>query len=393
MNRRQFMFRAAAGAAWWALSPQVSVLAAPGGNYRRLLVLVELKGGNDGLNTLVPFADPAYFALRPNIAIARDTVLPLSEQVGLHPSLAALMPLWQTGELAVLQGVGYPAPNLSHFRSIEIWNTASASHEVRQQGWLSRAFDLTPPPREFFADGLRVGQGDMGPLAGGGTRSIALSSVDQFLNQSRLAQSGGASARGALAHIMRVDQDILTASQRLHTEHAPQPAAGLAEIPKGPFGEALKTTAHVLDSGAGVAAVCVGLNGFDTHQNQPGVQGNLLRQLGEGLSALKSVLEARGRWRDTLVLTYAEFGRRARENSSRGTDHGTASVHFACGGAVRGGLYGGMPSLTALDGSGNLNHTLDFRAVYATVLQRWWGLASEPVLGARFRALDFLPAA
>ncbi|MEY3201422.1 MAG: hypothetical protein RIR70_972, partial [Pseudomonadota bacterium] len=154
-KRRQLMQFLMAGAGAYFLSSQVSVWAAQPG-MKRLLVLIELKGGNDGVNTVVPYADATYYDLRPKLAVSRDAVLQLSQEVGLHPALQPLLPLWEARELAVLQGVGYPAPNLSHFRSIEIWNTASASQEVRQQGWLSRAFELNPPPREFFADGVRV---------------------------------------------------------------------------------------------------------------------------------------------------------------------------------------------------------------------------------------------
>ena len=385
MNRRHFIRALSACAGTVALGPHVSVIAAPASSYRRLLVLVELKGGNDGLNTVVPFADAEYYALRPRIGVARDAVLQLSDQVGLHSALQAMWPLWESRELAVLQGVGYPSPNLSHFRSIEIWNTASGSQEVRQQGWLARAFELAPPPRDFFADGVRVGQGELGPLAGTNSRAIALANVEQFLRQSRMAQPGEAGGKSALGHIMRVDQDIVTAATRIN----PQSRLNM-EFPKGAFGEAVKTTAQVIESGAGVAAVCLTLNGFDTHQNQLGPHANLLRQLAEGLAALKTALVSLGRWDDTLVLTYAEFGRRARENQSGGTDHGTANMHFALGGAVRGGLYGQMPSLAALDGSGNLKHTLDFRSVYATVANRWWGLDAEKVLGGRFREVPFL---
>ena len=229
MNRRHFLRALSACAGTVALGPHVSVIAAPASSYRRLLVLVELKGGNDGLNTVVPFADAEYYALRPRIGVARDAVLQLSDQVGLHSALQAMWPLWESRELAVLQGVGYPSPNLSHFRSIEIWNTASGSQEVRQQGWLARAFELAPPPRDFFADGVRVGQGELGPLAGTNSRAIALANVEQFLRQSRMAQPGEAGGKSALGHIMRVDQDIVTAATRQVQVRIERPVATLAE--------------------------------------------------------------------------------------------------------------------------------------------------------------------
>src|SRR5205823_6777325 len=164
----------------------VAFAAAPAADpYRKLLVLVELKGGNDGLNTVVPYADSAYYALRPKLAIARDHVVQLSDRVGLHPALAPLAAFWHERELAVLQGVGYPAPNLSHFRSIEIWDTASSSEQYLQDGWLTRTFGAVPPPRNFAADGVIIGSPDLGPLAGGGTRAIALANAEQFLRRAR----------------------------------------------------------------------------------------------------------------------------------------------------------------------------------------------------------------
>ena len=178
MDRREFM--TTTGAA--ALSAWVpgAVLAAGAARYDNLLVLVELKGGNDGLNTVVPYADAEYYSLRPRIAVARDQVLQLDASSGLHPSLQPLMALWQNRELAVVQSVGYPSANLSHFRSIEIWDTASKSDQYLSDGWLTRAFAETPVPRSFAADGVVVGSNEMGPLAGAGTRALALTNTDQF---------------------------------------------------------------------------------------------------------------------------------------------------------------------------------------------------------------------
>src|SRR5260370_32091584 len=172
-----------AGVAWAAVPADA--------RYRNLLVLIELKGGNDGLNTLVPYATPTYYALRPKLAIARDQVVQLSDAVGLHPALKPLLPLWRNRELAVLQGVGYPDPNLSHFRSIEIWDTASNSEQYLQDGWLTRTFAATPTPADFAADGFIIGAPDLGPLAGGGTRAIALANTEQFLRQGPAAGAEG----------------------------------------------------------------------------------------------------------------------------------------------------------------------------------------------------------
>jgi len=355
--------------------------------YRRLLVLVELKGGNDGLNTLVPYADPAYLTLRPKLGIARDAVVQLSDRAGLHPSLAPLMPLWDARELAVLQGVGYPAPNLSHFRSIEIWDTASRSDQYLAEGWLARAFARRPVPVAFAADGVIVGSNDLGPLAGDGTRAIALDNPQQFLRRAALAQPPAAAVNPALAHLMKVESDIVAARSHLAGDHA-----FVTEFPANAFGNAVKAACQVVANPAGVAAVRLSLGGFDTHVNQAGTHARLLRELAQGLVALKSALVELGRWDEALVLTYSEFGRRPKENVSIGTDHGTTSVHFALGGRVAGGLFGAPPVLTALGGDGNAAYALDFRGVYATVLARWWGQDARAALGGAFAPVEFLRA-
>jgi uncharacterized protein (DUF1501 family) len=385
MQRREFL-KGMAAASLAASLPQF-VYAAPGSAdaYRRLLILVELKGANDGLNTVVPYADAEYYRLRPRIALRREEVLQLSEREGLHPSLAALMPLWQAKELAVVQGVGYPDPNLSHFRSIEIWDTASASNQYLQQGWLARAFKASPVPSGFAADAVVVGNADLGPFTGG-ARTVALTNTEQFLRQARLATPGHARGNRALDHILSIEDEVVQAARGLGGG-----AALNTSFPQGPFGNAVRTAASVLAGKEPVAAIRLTLNGFDTHQNQPGLHGALLRQLGEGLASLKAALIELGRWDSTLIMTYAEFGRRAQENASNGTDHGTANAHFVMGGRVRGGLYGQAPRLDQLD-NGNLVHAVDFRSLYATALQNWWGVSAAPALGGRFAPLDLVRA-
>lgn len=383
MKRRDFLNTAAAVSVL-ATFPR-TVLAQAQADYAKTLVLVELKGGNDGLNTVIPYADPQYTALRPRIAIARDHVLQLDPAAGLHPSLAPLMALWQAGELAVVRGVGYPQANLSHFRSIEIWDTASKSSEYLQEGWLARAFAQAPVPREFAADAVVVGSPELGPFAGKGTRTVALTNTEQFLQQARLAVPAGQAHNASLNHILRVEQDIVQAATGLGTTH------GFKTVfPQTGFGNMVRTAAQVAASRSRVAALKVSINGFDTHGNQLGTHAALLKNLAEGLVALKAALVELGRWDSTLVVTYAEFGRRARENASGGTDHGTANSHFVLGGRVKGGLFGPAPALDRLDGNGNLPFAVDFRDIYATVLERWWGVSTSAALRGKFAALDLI---
>ncbi|APV51203.1 Twin-arginine translocation pathway signal sequence domain-containing protein [Betaproteobacteria bacterium GR16-43] len=382
MKRRDFLRYSAAVpllGTWGSVA-----FAAPAGGTRNLLVLVELKGGNDGLNTVVPYADPAYRRLRARTAIERDAVLQLTPDAGLNPGLEKLMPVWSAKQLAIVQGLGYPQPNLSHFRSIEIWDTASKSEEYLDDGWLARAFARSPSPASFAADGVVVGAADMGPLNGAG-RAIALTNPEQFLRNARLARDAGATKNASLAHILRVEREIVQSAEKLDAGRRFETA-----FPTGPFGNAIRTAAQLAANPAGIAVIRVTLGGFDTHANQLGTHANLMRQLGEGLGALREALIEAGRWETTVVATYSEFGRRPASNQSGGTDHGTASAHLVMGGKVRGGLYGAAPKLDRLDGNGNLPFAVDFRSYYATILDRWWGMDANAALQGRFPTLEFL---
>lgn len=365
--------------------PDLAFAAAPQAAYRRLLVLIELKGGNDGLNTVVPFADETYYSLRPRLAIERDAVLQLDQKTGLHPALLPLMGLWQQRELAVVQGVGYPQPNLSHFRSIEIWDTAASSDEFLPDGWLTRAFAARPVPKEFAADGVVIGSQSMGPLAG--ARAIALTSTEQFARQARLAENDVSRTRNpALAHLLKVEGDVAQAAAGLTGKHALQ-----VEFPRHAFGNAMKTAAEIVANKAGVAVVRISQNGYDTHSGQPAAQQRLLKELAEGIAAFRMAMRELDRWEETLLMTYSEFGRRPQQNGSLGTDHGTANAHFVLGGRVRGGLYGQAPDLSRLEG-GNLVHAVDFRSLYASVIEKWWGGSSHGALNRRFPLLDIVRA-
>lgn len=389
MKRRDFfLFSGGIGTA--LLAPRLS-LAQNGAGYQNLLILIELKGGNDGLNTVVPYASPAYYNLRPRIAVKREAVLQLDQNAGLHPSLQPLMALWQNRELAIVQGLGYPQPNLSHFRSIEIWDTASKSDQYLHQGWLTRAFASRPAPAAYSADGVIIGSQELGPLAGG-SRAIALSNTEQFLNNARLAMPANAQGNAALGHMLKVESDIVKAAEGL------RPKQGRIELktefPKGGFGDVIKTAAQVVaggeQTGQRVAVLRLSIGGFDTHQNQSGIHAELLKQLANGLTALRSAMLELNRWDSTVVMTYAEFGRRPKENLSGGTDHGTVAPHFVMGGRVKGGLLGAVSDPAQLDGSGNMAYAVDFRSVYATLLEKCWGLNSTAVLGAKFPTLDLL---
>ena len=362
----------------------------------RILILIELKGGNDGLNTVIPYADSAYYQLRNTIGIKSEELIKLDEKIGLHPELKAMLPFWEKNELAIVQGVGYPQANLSHFRSIEIWETASKSSEYLSDGWATRAMQAGLSAKaKYTAEGVLIGMNEFGPLAG--AKAVSLNDPVAFVNQSKIARASdltGNTYNPALTYLLKVENEILTAADGLKSDKY----AFTTVFPQGQFGNGVAAAAQVVASqnskilanAGGVPVICLTLGSFDTHQNQLNSHANLLRQLAEGMAALKSALTELGAWDRTLVMTFSEFGRRAKQNSSGGTDHGTAAPHFVAGGAVRGGLYGQAPDLNRLDNNQNVVHTTDFRQMYTTVAEQWWGVKAEAVVRGKFDALKFL---
>jgi uncharacterized protein (DUF1501 family) len=356
----------------------------------RILLLVELKGGNDGLNTLVPFADPRYRELRPGVGIARERVLPLDEKVGLHDKLEPLMESWKARDFAILQGVGYPYPNRSHFRSIEIWDTASAASQTLSEGWIAQAFQATSLPKGTAVDCI-VADTNALPATGPSLRTIVMQDAESFLRQAAsMKEKGGSADAGnpALRHVLAVRQEINAAAAGLRDRLRAGPTPVHAYNQDNGLGRQLDLATRLLAAKVQVVAIKVALGGFDTHANQAPTHERLLGILATGLATLRKNLIATNLWNDVVVMTYSEFGRRARQNASGGTDHGSAAPQFVMGGGVKGGLYGVYPSLTDLQ-DGDLRHTVDFRSVFAIVAQGCWGLQRDFGLRQPQR-LDFL---
>lgn len=363
MDRRQFLLRAALAPLAAALPGLVRAaperLSGP-----RFLVLVELSGGNDGLNTVVPFAQPGYYRLRPTLAVARAAVLPLDRQVGLNPALAALMPAFEAGNLAVVQGLGYPGFNRSHFRSIDIWDTGSGAEVIADDGWLTRAGVAAGP---YAAPAIVIGR-NPGPVMGAGVQPVVMANARSFVSRAKGVQAIRSSTRNAaLKRILEVQAEIEQARLGLNAKRPAAPGS----FPRTPFGRDLAEAASLLAGTPATTVVKVSITGFDHHVRQRSVHDHLLRQLAEGLAALRASLMQAGIWQRTLVMTYSEFGRRAQENASQGTDHGKAAPHFVLGGAIRGGVIGQPPDLQNLD-DGDVRVTLDYRQLYNGVLGRWW---------------------
>jgi uncharacterized protein (DUF1501 family) len=368
----------------------------------KTLIIVQLAGGNDGLNTVVPYADGAYHDARRRLGVPDDRVVPLNERIGLHQKLAPLKPLWDAGQFAIIEGVGYPNPNLSHFSSMHIWQTASPDGALHG-GWVGKYLDDLERREHDPFHGFNVGQSLAPALTTGATAVPAVGNVadyqlrvgdDAVESQARrqallkLYEAYPKAAPYAALLETTFDDALNTSAQLQQSVAGYRPAV---EYPRTPLGSGLLLLAQVIDSQQGLRVGHVTLGGFDTHARQVQAHEQLLETLAGGLSAFMQDLEAHGKADGVLVMTWSEFGRRVPENGSDGTDHGTAAPMFLLGKRVRGGAYGEPPSLTDLD-NGNLRYTTDFRSVYATVMERWLGAPAKAVLGGEFKQLGLLPA-
>ena len=336
------------------------------------LVLIELKGGNDGLNTVIPYKDPLYYKLRPNIALNKSEVLPINEQLAFHPSMKEMKEIFDKDELAIIQGVGYPNPNRSHFRSIEILDTASNSQEYLDNGWLNT---LTLA-KTYLPKGVILG-GEYGPLSGNTKGIIKINNIKGFLQKSKQIK-GRISLTGnndALLHLLETEAEIRNSADVLKKSLTESKALPIA-FQKSNFGKQMHTTTELINSTADIPFFKVSLGSFDTHTNQPKKHARLLKELSEGIATMRKNLIESGEWENTIIMTYSEFGRRAAENASKGTDHGTAAPHFIVGGKVKGGIYGNHPSLKNLDKNDDLIYTTDFRSLYQSIVQDWFKVSS-----------------
>ena len=374
----------------------------------KTLIVVQMAGGNDGLNTLIPYSDGAYYQARPTLAIKQSDALVLNDRLAMHPSLQSLLPLWQQNKLAIVEGVGYPNPNLSHFAAMDIWQTLDLSGQGAT-GWLGKyvagLVDKDGHPFQSLAVGtalptaLSALNADVpvvadpktyrlqpDPAAARGQMSLADARVQTLL---KLYNTYPNSAPYA-ALLDATAQNAVQGSKTLDT--AASQYAPAVKYPTSNFAKGLQVLAEVIVQGLGLRVGYVTLGGFDTHGEQADTHAKLLTDLADGLAAFYADLAAHNAADDVVVMTWSEFGRRVEENASQGTDHGTAAPLFVLGNSVQGGIYGEPPDVSKLDNYGNLVFTTDFRSVYATVLDRWLGAPSSAVLGGSFDDQAFLPA-
>ena len=365
------------------LALSVPALAASGRN--RLLVMVFLYGGNDGFNTWVPYTNRRYYEKRPTIAVPRDAVMKVTESQGFHPSLAALVPLWERRELALLQGIGYPEGTQQHYRDIEIAFTANDT-EILGEGWVSRALGARSDASAVAFETLDIRALDpMGPFRGERLGTVQVHFADELLAKRRLADCTVSVNQPGAARLARDPGAFATTNLR-------------TVFPSDPFGQAMRCAVELAAAAPTLPVIHVALNGLDgdkhhsvdTHWKQLEYHGDALKRLAEGLSALRSGMIEIGRWDETLVATYDEFGRSPIENEDRGTHHGLGTTHFVLGGRVKGGLYGEPPPVQDLHPIGGPAPVIDTRRLWTTVATDWWGADAAGIFGRRFEALPLL---
>jgi uncharacterized protein (DUF1501 family) len=407
-NRRDFLRAslASAGVIAWGLGVpgfvrRTAAAAAPShkpGGKDTILVVVELTGGNDGLNTVVPFKDPEYKKLRPTLAIPEAQLKKVNDSLGLHPSLDGLAEILADNALCIVQGVGYPNPDQSHFRSMDIWQAGSLEKTLTE-GWLGKALKGMHGAPAFHLKHDNEGS----PLAldGAPARVPSINTLEEFQLQLAAASASDKTAKraviegatkttsgaGLLDFVQRTASTTYASSRRLQEigkNYEPK-----APYPNSPLASRLKLCAQLIDADLGARIFYVAHGNFDTHATQAPTHTNLLQVLGTAVRAFYKDMKARGHGDRIVLMTFSEFGRRAKENGSKGTDHGSGAPMFLVGGKVKAGAVGAHPSLTELP-LGNLKHHTDFRQVYAALLDGWLGVASTDVLGGTFKAVDVL---
>lgn len=360
----------------------------------KTLVIIQLSGGNDGLNTFIPYRNDLYYKLRPDIAIASQSALPAGGDMAFHPATKTLLDLFQSGEMAVINNVGYPNPDHSHFRSMDIWTSASDSHEYIETGWIGRWLDSVCSTGCHSHLALETDDLLGRAMKGHGVKGISTShperlyraAMDPFTTDLAALYSGiGDDNRAYLYKTLAETTssvDYLYRQSKIYKSRTAFPSTA--------FGTRMKLISELICSGCETRVYYISLSGFDTHANQLNGHERLLKLLADSIQAMVSELKANNRFRDTLIMGFSEFGRRVKQNGSRGTDHGEANNMFLIGGSLKkSGFLNKSPDLQLLS-DGNLRFDTDFRSVYATVLKKWFGADDERILGAPFAKMDFI---
>jgi uncharacterized protein (DUF1501 family) len=404
IRRRDFLKTSSLATASLLLPKFLKAIETPGmlPQKGKTLVVLQLSGGNDGLNTVVPLRNDIYYKERPRLAIKREDALSLTSECGLNPALPEFKSLWDNGELAILNSVGYPNPDRSHFRSMDIWHSASPADEYWQTGWLGRYLDAqcsgSAPPAggSCSSRALEIDDTLSLVLKGDKVKGLAMQDAQKLYNSARGPYfTAYSNAHGPVVdddapidYLYKTMAETLSSADYLFEQSRKKPSG--TTYPNTGLGKNLKTIASLILADTDTAIYYVSLGSFDTHVMQEGQQKRLFKEMNDALAAFAKDLKTNGKWNDVLVATFSEFGRRVAQNASGGTDHGTANQMFFMGGGLKQkGLLNDLPDLTDLD-EGDLKYKVDFRQVYATLLDNWLGADSKAILGEKFEALKFI---
>ncbi|HMV09182.1 MAG TPA: DUF1501 domain-containing protein [Cyclobacteriaceae bacterium] len=397
-TRREFLKKSALATAGTMLLPgflkslEANPLLIPEG--QKILVVIQLSGGNDGLNTIVPYNNDLYYKLRPQLALSKGSVLRASDELGFHPALAKLNELYDKGYLTVINNVGYPNPDRSHFRSMDIWHTASDSDEYLNTGWIGRYLDSSCKNCNIAHQAVEIDDMLSLALKGENIKGIAVKNprkLYQVLHNNyfqKISKNPTDATEPSLNYLYKTLAEATSSADYIYDKSTVYKSD--ATYPDYAFAGQLKTVAELINSGLSTKVYYVSLSGFDTHVRQQPEHDRLLKIYAESVSAFVNDLEKNNRFQDVLVMTFSEFGRRVSQNASGGTDHGTANNLFVIGKNLKQkGFISGTPDLSRLD-QGDLIHEVDFRSVYATVLNKWLDTNSSSVLSGQFKMLDFI---
>ncbi len=361
--------------------------------YKRL-VIIQLSGGNDGLNTIIPFNNDDYYRNRPSIAISKKDIIKATDDLGFHSSLSSLKNLYDKGYVTIINNVGYPNPNRSHFRSTDIWQTASDSNQYLQTGWIGRYLDnygKNPYNVIEIDDSLSLalkGQQTNG-IATKNPKVLFRTSQDPYFKNVLNYYQDDHLSEHNLGYLYKTMIAAESSAAYIFEKH--QTSSNSKTYPNNAFGNQLKTMARLINSGIDTTVFYSSLGGFDTHASQLNTQSRLLNIYAESIEVFVDDLKQQGAFNDTLILTFSEFGRRVKQNAANGTDHGAANNVFIIGNRLKTpGFYNDLVSLSDLDDNGDLKYTVDFRSIYATVLDKWLGVEDQKVLNKSFSKLDFI---
>jgi len=365
-------------------------------NTNKILIVIQLTGGNDGLNTVVPFENDFYYNARPQISIKKNEVLKLNNELGLNPNMQGFKNLFDDGKLCLINNVGYPEPDRSHFRSMDIWQTASNSNEYKTTGWLGRYLDEQCNNCEKPTQVLEIDDTLSLALKGKNVKGLAMkdpkrlysTTLDPFVNQLSMQHIIGDHEHNNAEYLYKTLAETVSSASYIYQTSKIYKSA--VTYPNHQFGKSMKTIAELITSGVNTNIYYVSLGSFDTHFNQQKRQSDLLQQLSETIKIFTDDLKISGKQDDVMMMTFSEFGRRVNENASLGTDHGTANQIFLIGNNLKKkGIYNEAPNLADLD-EGDLKFSVDFKNVYSTILKKWLNTDDQIVLGNKSAYMDFL---